>query len=196
MGTPLQRSESCGRSVAIGLALLWHAAAPAAEGLAVAATDAPWPRWQLRLSVQDNPPSRWIPGEGLDLSPPLRAALLGDYDLGTFGLAMPGLTGRFRATSGLLLGLRGAGAGAGMGSTWAAIVTDGATPAAPYLGLGYTGWLAKTGLSFSADLGLTAEYPGGSWRTGRALFGNQGADAAFRELRLQPRLQLGMQYKY
>jgi hypothetical protein len=43
---------------------------------------------------------------------------------------------------------------------------------------------------------VTADYPGGTWRLGRALLGSQGSDAALRALRLQPRLQLGMQYSY
>lgn len=63
-----------------------------------------------------------------------------------------------------MFGLRGLTSGAqalptGVGAADAALT-------APYLGLGYTGWLTKTGLSFSADLGVTAERPGARWQFG------------------------------
>ena len=163
--------------------------AVAADGLTLD-REAIWPRWQARLSITDTP----------DPAARQRAALLGDYDLGTFGLSLPFANGRFRATSGLLFDLRGRAA---HGTPWA---TTPAWPplalahtslgSAPYIGLGYSAWVPKTGLSFSADIGVSADYPGGTWRFGRALFGTQGFDATLRELRLQPRLQLGVQYRY
>lgn len=164
----------------------------ATEGLSVPTSDSFWSRWQPRLELADAAGTRL----GLAAEPtlPRRAALLGDYDLGDFGLALPRTAGRFRATSGLLFGLRPMGGPSSLAQPWAGI--DMAPPSAPYIGLGYTGWVSKTGLSFSADVGLTADYPGGTWRFGRALLGNQGTDAALREIRLQPRLQLGMQYSY
>lgn len=164
----------------------------ATEGLSVPTSDSFWSRWQPRLELADPAGTRL----GLTAEPtlPLRAALLGDYDLGDFGLALPRTVGRFRATSGLLFGLRPTGGPSGLMQPWAGI--DATPPSAPYIGLGYTGWLTRSGLSFTADVGLTADYPGGTWRFGRALLGNQGADAALREIRLQPRLQLGMQYSY
>lgn len=152
--------------------------------------DAVWPRWQARLSLIDRP----------DPAAGQRAALLGDYDLGTFGLSLPFAKGRFRATSGLIFDLQGRTAGTHPWSTTAAwsapVAADNMLSSAPYIGLGYTGWVPKTGLSFTADVGVSADYPGGSWRFGRALFGTQGFDATLRELRLQPRLQLGVQYRY
>ena len=237
----------------IPLAILIAAAAPAAlaaDGLLLE-RQMVWPRWQPRLSLYDAP----------DIAPLQRAALVGDYDLGSFGLSLPFASGRFRATSGLIFDLRNKpGLGApmwaalaagdaaplsapyiGLGYTgwvpktglsfsadlglslpfasgrfratsglifdlrnrsgsaapaWAAFTGDATPLSAPYIGLGYTGWVPKTGLSFSADLGLSADYPGGAWRFGRALFGNQGFDATLRDLRLQPRLQLGVQYTY
>ena len=165
-------------------------AALAADGLSVPASASNWARWQPRLELSDLAGVRL--GAGSTDGPiALRAALLGDYDLGDFGLSLPRTTGRFRATSGLLFGLKSP---AGAPQPWTG--ADALPPSAPYLGLGYTGWLTKSGLSFSADVGLTADYPGGTWRLGRALLGNQGNDATLRELRLQPRLQLGMQYTY
>lgn len=192
MGATLRVLRSmAGLVSAVGLGLAGGAFA--AEGLSVTDPAAPWPRWQARLDLGNAPDARLGVATHPDLSAPVRAALLGDYDLGSFGLALPYTTGRFRATSGLMFGLRGMTSG-GIAS-WTGNA-DGPLSSAPYVGVGYTGWLPKTGLSFSADLGLTADYPGGSWRFGRALFGNQAVDATLRELRLQPRLQLGVQYSY
>lgn len=166
----------------LGLAALAPSAAWAADGLSLD-RDRVWPRWQARLSI----------AESADLAPTYRAALLGDYDLGTFGLSLPFARGRFRATSGLLFGMRSTVSQ----PVWmASLAADTGVPSAPYIGLGYTGWVPKTGLSFTADVGFSADYPGGTWRFGRALLGNQGFDATLRELRLQPRLQLGVQYTY
>ncbi len=165
----------------------------AVEGLVLHSDSVDWPRWNTRLSISEGglPPAD--PAER-----PFRAALLGDYDLGSLGLALPGTQGRFRATGGLFFDLRGSAAGPGARPTLGLGLSgaEGSNTSAPYLGLGYTGWVPKTGLSFSADIGLTTDPTAGGWRLGRALFGNQGADAASRELRLQPRLQLGVQYRY
>ena len=174
----------------VGLCLLGNGAV--AEGLTVTGPSATWPRWQARLDLSEAAGARLGAASLPGLSAPVRAALLGDYDLGSLGLSLPHVTGRFRATSGLVFGLGSTTAGGVM--PWSD--SGDRSASAPYLGVGYTGWLSKTGLTFSADLGLTADYPGGSWRFGRALFGNQGVDATLRELRVQPRLQLGVQYSY
>ena len=182
------RIRRCGLGLVLASAALM---ACAADGLSVAASASGWTRWQPRLEGVDPVGLRLSPLSPLSTEGSPRAALLGDYDLGDFGLALPRTTGRFRATSGLLFGLKNPAAA---NLPWAGI--DAPAPSAPYIGLGYTGWLTKSGLSFSADVGVTADYPGGTWRLGRALLGNQGSDAALRELRLQPRLQLGVQYRY
>lgn len=166
----------------IGMLCLVPSGASAADGLSLDRVQV-WPRWQARLTVT----------ETTDLAARQRAALLSDYDLGTFGLSLPFAKGRFRATSGLLFDLRQAAA---QPAWMTSLGADGGVPSAPYIGLGYTGWVPKTGLSFTADVGVSADYPGGTWRFGRALFGNQGLDATLRDLRLQPRLQLGVQYSY
>lgn len=168
--------------------------AQAADGLSVPASPSAGARWQPRLELTDVAGVRLGSSGATDAAGWVRAALLGDYDLGDFGWSLPHTSGRFRATSGLMFGLRGFG-GISAGGL-AGVNPDTATVSSPYVGLGYTGWLTKTGLSFTADVGLMADYPGGTWRFGRALFGNQGADATLRELRLQPRLQLGVQYSY
>lgn len=169
----------------LGLALLLSVPAHGADGLSVPDGSLTWPRWQARLSVPEAPITRWSLGEPADLAPRLRAALLGDYDLGTFGLQLPFAQGRFRATSGLLFDLRSHHAAVDLGLA-----------SSPYLGVGWTGWVPKTGLSFSADFGWAADLPGASWRLGGALFGPQALDSNLRDLRLQPRLQLGMKYTY
>jgi hypothetical protein len=180
---PLKRTARLRGAWLLGLALA-ASTAVAADGLLLE-RQVIWPRWQPRLSLYDAP----------DIAPLQRAALVGDYDLGSFGLSLPFASGRFRATSGLIFDLRNKpGLAAPAWTAWAA--GDAAPLSSPYIGLGYTGWVPKTGFSFSADLGLSADYPGGAWRFGRALFGNQGFDATLRDLRLQPRLQLGVQYTY
>jgi hypothetical protein len=175
------------------LAIGWAGSALAIDGLSVPEAGSTWPRWQPRLELSD-PAGPRLGLTAPDASLPTRAALLGDYDLGDFGLALPRTSGRFRATSGLLFGLRGTGHNTG--GLLPGPGPEALPPSAPYLGVGYSGWLLKSGLSFTADVGLTADYPGGTWRLGRALLGNQGAETALRELRLQPRLQLGVQYTY
>jgi hypothetical protein len=198
----ITRSQA-GRRVAatlmslLALGLLTPAAS--AGGLSVTPGDATWPRWQAQLSLGVSPLSAW----GLRLPaadrPSLPGALLGVYDLGPGELTLPRTEGRWRATSGLLFSLRGSAADAGADSRGRAVWAGEAGRdllSAPYLGLGYVGWLRGSSLRFSADVGVSAEYPGGSWHFGRALFGNQGFDATLRELQLQPRLQLGVHYAY
>jgi hypothetical protein len=175
----------------LGLALAMGASA--ADGVQVfTPSDLPT-RWQLRLDLGASANSRLGPASRSSLTAPVRAALLGDFDLGSFGITLPQTIGRFRATSGLMFGWSQVG-NPSAGLIWPR--ADAGSSATPYLGLGYTGWLAKSGLSFSADVGLTADYLGSGWGFGRALFGNQGNDQASREFRLQPRLQMGLQYRY
>ncbi|MDO9459716.1 MAG: hypothetical protein Q7N95_06320 [Alphaproteobacteria bacterium] len=187
-------------------------AAQAAGGLAVPAGEQVWPQWQARLTVlstQRNAPAGAAAASDAQLarSPALLGgALLGDY---YFGEPAPGLgLSGLRATTGLMLGSRNplsllaAPSRAGqalslsrqsLSPAWA--IDSGSEGAAPYLGLGYTGWALKGGLSISADIGLVAENPSAP-RLGRALFGNQGFDSARRELRLSPLFQLGVNYAF
>jgi hypothetical protein len=66
----------------------------------------------------------------------------------------------------------------------------------PYLGLGYTSIRAGSGFSFTADLGVVAQTPPGAPTLGRALFGTQSLDAAVRNLRFTPVIQLGVRYTF
>ena len=170
--------------VAVLLLAMAALAAPmsaVAQGLNLVDATSPSSRWQTRLTLAGN----GMFGRGTGRPQPLQAALLSDYDLGSFGLTLPTASGHFRATGGLLFDLADSNAGA-----------IAPPQSAPYIGLGFSGWSAKAGLSFSADIGLSADFPGGAWRFGRAQFGNQAIDATWREMRLQPRLQLGVQYRY
>lgn len=184
MSVPLQ-APATRRRWPLYLALMLPLAAQAGQGLSVPDAGQTWPRWQLRLSLVDAPISRWSLIEVPGLATTGRAALLGDYDLGTLGLQLPFAQGRFRATSGWLFSLRQGGS------------LDLATATTPYFGLGWSGGVAKTGLSFSADLGVWAAPLGEAWRLGQARLGTQDMDGGLlRDLRLQPRLQLGVQYSY
>jgi len=178
----------------------WGAGAQAAEGLSI--PDSAWQRWQARaaLSTYDN-------------SPRLAAAsLVGDYYFRGLRLGDAGTAGGFRATSGLMLGagsaLLGAagvpsrlGDGLSLGHVALSPALPGTDPAdagatLPYLGLGYTSIAAGSGFSFTADVGLVAQNPGATSGVGRALLGTESLDAAFRNLRLRPVLQLGVRYTF
>jgi hypothetical protein len=171
-----------------------------------------WARWQGRLSLGT------IATPGLRLgadSPSLKLAsvsLMADYYLGR-SLADTGPIGGFRATSGLIYGPRSAlgsgpvnlraGSAFSIGSRplgqapmpYTADAT-GDTATLPYVGLGYTGLSVRSGWSFSADLGLVAQYPGNAARLGRVVNGGQSLDEVVREMRLAPLLQFGVSYAF
>lgn len=176
------------------------AVAQAAEGLAV--PESAWQRWQARAALST-----------YDSSPRLAAAsLVGDYYFRGLRLGSTGTTGGFRATSGLVLGAGSAmlgaagvpsrmGNGLSLGHLAMSWVQPGADPGdagatLPYLGLGYTAISAGSGFSFTADVGVVAQNPSVTSGQGRALFGTQSLDAAFRNLRLTPVLQLGVRYTF
>ena len=99
----------------------------------------------------------------------------------------------FRATSGVLVGSRAQPWGATPITPAPVVPTLGDRP---YLGFGYSALSAKSGWSFSADLGVMSLSPGGVVRFGRAGNGNQGFDDLVRDLRLAPVLQLGISYSF
>lgn len=179
------------RSLAGACLMGLAAGVTAADGLAAPPGESLWPQWQARITVNT-----------LALSPlPLTSgALLGDYYFNASA------QGGFRASSGVMVGNRGLQLGSGASAlarssfgpsrlNLAAAWEGGpeATSTVPYLGLGYSGTRLKGGLSFVADVGLIAEQPSGARR---ALLGNQGLDAAVRELRLSPWVQLGVSYSF
>jgi len=195
----------------IGLALLLAACllpARAAEGLRA---EDKHPRWQARLqlsSLDSNADATRYIGSRM-----LSANLLGDYYLTGSGLG--GVRGGLRATGGVLLGplsmaQTGAGLALGASSTQlgqhVAVGQRSLSLLSPspelnepnssvsYLGIGYTGHALRSGISFSADLGLF----NGSSLTGPRLGRSHalGMEDVLRDMRYKPVLQLGLSYSY
>ncbi len=180
-------------------------AAVAGQGLITPPADALWPQWKARIAVQTASVSPLSLSRLLEGSPTPRSwqggALLGDYYFATPAF------GSFRASGGLMVGSTGgapllsAAAGARVGLT---VQASGFSPtpgtesagAVPYLGLGFTSAAWWDVLSVTADLGWVAEQPSAAGAVGRAIFGNQGKDNAWRELRLSPVLQVGLRYAF
>lgn len=168
-----------------------------------------WAKWQGRISI--GTAADWRPALGMQdhaVYRPSSLSLFGDYYLSR-SIAGAFNAGGMRATGGVILGPRSlalAGLpGAGTGGTYSigsrlfgavpmpySNDNTGDTAALPYLGLGYTGLSARSGWSFSADLGLIAQSPGSVVRFGRG----QSLDDIVRELRLAPVLQLGVSYSF
>lgn len=180
--------------------LAFGATCKAADGLAV--PESAWQRWQARVAVST-----------YDASPRVAAAsLVGDYYFRGLRLGHEGTAGGFRATSGLMLGagsaLLGAagvptsmGRGLSLGHVSMSPMRPGSDPGdagstQPYLGLGYTSVGAAGGWGFTADVGIVAHAGPDGTGFGRALLGNHSLDAAIRNLRLTPVLQLGVRYSF
>ena len=166
------------------------------DGLSLNPDQLPWTRWQGRLSLGTSSPIKVS-----------NASLMGDYYFAR-SLVGPSTAGGFRATSGLIFGPRStlatgqpgltAGNGFSIGSRLFGqnampytSDTAGDNATLPYLGFGYTGLSARSGWSFSADLGLVAQTPGGI-----KVIRSQSLDDAVREMRLAPLLQLGVSYAF
>ena len=188
-------------SLSLSLAAL-PAAALAVNGLIAPPADTLWPQWQARIAVQTAALSPLGLSRLLEGSAPQRSwqggALLGDYYF-----ANP-FFGSFRASGGLMFGSIGgaplltAPVGSRLGLTLQGtgnLPTPGAESpgTVPYFGLGFSSAAWWHALSLTADLGWVAEQPSAA---GRAVFGNQGKDTAWRELRLSPVLQVGLRYSF
>ncbi|MDQ2779407.1 MAG: hypothetical protein M3Y32_07610 [Pseudomonadota bacterium] len=177
----------------------------AADGLQAPSADAVWPRFQSRISLP-SAGAAWLQAGSLLGSANAHAtsasgSVLGDYYFATHGLS------HFRASGGLLLGAASGGslaapvAGSGLAlrspfTTNEAAAGSDLAVAAPYLGLGYSGQLWRSGISLSADVGMVAERAVISGSGASALFGNQALDGAVRELRLSPLFQVGVRYSF
>ena len=201
----------------VGIALLVASGGASAgdegQGLAIKHEQAPWPRWQGRISVSSNSSSFWrTPGFDQDTNRPVSLSLMGDY---YFTRSLPGLgnQGGFRATSGLIVGPRSQawsgqpGFGAATAFSLGNRLMLGAAPSSrdpstestttlPYLGVGYTGLSTRSGWGFSADLGLLAQYPSNAVRFGRSFGSGQSLDDTIRDLRMTPMFQLGVSYSF
>ena len=164
------------------------------------------PRWQARFQLSNLDADRF----GLDSTRAgprvLSLNMLGDYYLTSSG--MTGVRGGLRATGGMLLGpvsLTQSSAGLALGSPGDQSVSYGQrslrassdfgdpSTSMSYMGIGYTGHLLRSGLSFSADLGLVSNLSLGGLRLGNA---STQIDEVLRDMRYKPLLQLGLSYSY
>jgi hypothetical protein len=166
------------------------------------------PQWQARFQLSNLDADRF----GLDNlvrpgSKVLSLNMLGDYYLTRSGLT--GVRGGLRATGGMLLGplsLTQSSAGLALGDSGVdhsvsfgqralRPAGDMGDPSASmsYMGIGYTGHLLRSGLSFSADLGLVSNLSLGGLRLGTA---PPQIDDVLRDMRYKPLLQLGLSYSY
>lgn len=207
----VSRRDAVRRTAAwLGAAAIGAAAPLAAyanQGLVASASQWVWPQLQARITVQT---AAIAPVTLTRLFEPGVSALRGVQGgslLGDYVFSTPGL-GNFRATSGVMLG--GPGGAPVLSATPVSkvgvTVLEGGTIAStsaadspatlPYLGLGYSSASLWRSLSVSADLGLVAGRPAGLSGLGRAMLGNQAMDAAVRDLRLAPVLQLGVRYSF
>lgn len=164
------------------------------------------PRWQARLQLNSVDASADAYAPHLGGSRVLSANLLGDYYLTSSGLSR--LRGGLRATGGVLLGPLSMAQSSGGLALGIGLVSTGRRSLAlsgldayslepstslSYVGIGYTGRLQRSGLAFSADVGLMAGSIG-NLRLGRS--SAQGFEDAMRDLRFKPLLQLGLAYSY
>jgi hypothetical protein len=174
-------------------------------GLSIQADQVPWPRLQARVALAPTLPllSTDLASGGSNLQ---GGRVLGDYYFA--GNALPaGFNGGFRATSGLLLGPRGASlAMPSVPRTGFALSVSqqGISPSAgpdtstdnghavPYLGVGYTGLSLKGGWGFTADVGLMALNPS----SGLRLRSGQSLDDTLHDMHITPVLQLGLSYSF
>lgn len=187
-----------------GLVIVAPAMALDADNPAPNPDHQPWARWQGRLSL-GTPSPVWR--SGIDSTKVNSASVMGDYYFG-HSLVGAGSAGGFRATSGLIFGPRaslsigqpGLAAGSvfsigsrpfGQSAMPNTSDTTGDNATLPYLGVGYTTLAARSGWSFSADLGLVAQTPAGI-----KAIRSQSLDDAVREMRLAPLLQLGVSYAF
>jgi len=215
---PTRRAQS---AQAFGLALLALLAAMglqaspaqaqdglrAASGHLAAPTDASpssTPHWQARFGVA----SPFLADTAARLQG-TSLHLLGDYYWQGFRPARFGLSGGFRATSGLLVGERAlalmpasplsrshaASSSAGVRALRLGEAERELALAVPYVGVGYSGVSLRGGWGFTADLGL-AGTGGGLQMRRDAPAHSRGADDILRELRLTPVLQIGASYAF
>lgn len=184
------------------------------HGIAADADSVPWLRVQGRVAYSAAP--AWGSSLALDDSAGLKVAgvaVLGDVYFGGTRTRSTAHRG-FRATSGVLVGSRGAlwgsrGAsgeglvvvdrrlvGMAQPSVHAAAETAEDAARIPYVGIGYSSLRSRSGWSFTADLGLVSRAPGNAVRFGRVVGGSENLDDVIRDMRLAPVMQLGVTYAF
>ena len=161
------------------------------------------PHWQARFGVASPllaDSAARLQGTSLQL--------LADYYWQGFRPARFGLSGGFRATSGLLVGERAlspmpvspvsrslAASTAGVRALRLGEAERELALAVPYVGVGYSGFSLRGGWGFTADLGLAGTGGGLQMRRDGPAHAS-GADEILRELRLTPVLQIGASYAF
>ncbi len=161
------------------------------------------PHWQARFG--------WASPAVADATARLQGSswhLLGDYYWQGLRPARFGLSGGFRATSGLLVGERALSWVAASSMSRGLVSSPAGARAlrlgeaeretalaVPYVGVGYSGVSLRGGWGFTADLGLAGTIGGLQMRRDAPAF-SRGADDILRELRLTPVLQIGASYAF
>jgi hypothetical protein len=185
-----------------------------ADGASSEAGTLNWARWQGRLSLGSTAASSWRVGADSATAKLSSAAVMGDYYFYAKPAGVGDLRG-FRATSGLIFGTRRSSlsiagqpsplAGSnlslssrlyGLSPVYAGDSNAESLSTLPYLGFGYTEFSARSGWSFSADLGMVAQGSSSAARLGRTLGGGQSLDEAVRDMRLAPVVQVGVSYAF
>ncbi|HEY2558477.1 MAG TPA: hypothetical protein VGI48_02075 [Caldimonas sp.] len=186
------------------------------EGLSANADRSAWSSFQSRIAFAPG-----APGWRADFAPIERTGLqvgglglLGDVYLGGSKSAAGTPSTGFRATSGVLIGARSPLLGTATSSSAGGLFASnrrlfGASPGTlaasdasvdsstvPYIGIGYNNLAAKSGWSFSADLGVVSQSPGNVVRFGRVFSGAQSLDDVVRDMHLAPVIQLGVSYSF
>jgi hypothetical protein len=142
-------------------------------------------------------------------------SVLGDLYFGGWVGSDKYQAGGFRATSGIVVGARnnlwgtpGAAPASGLLSVSRHLFGQSSIPSAnaldtsadsasfPYIGVGYSSLAARSGWSFSADLGLVTLNPANAVRLGRVFVGAQGFDDVVHDMHMAPVLQLGVSYSF
>jgi hypothetical protein len=204
--------------VAVAAALATVEARADGDGLSANADRFAWAGFQSRIAFAPG-----APGWRADLAPVERSGLqvgssvglLGDVYLGGARTAAAGApSAGFRATSGLLIGARSPFLGGSttpatgglyasnrrlFGASASSLAgTDASVDSStvPYIGIGYSNPAAKSGWSFSADLGVVSQSPASVVRFGRVFGGSQSLDDVIRDMRLAPVVQLGVSYSF
>ncbi len=184
-------------------------------GLAADADRVPWPRLQGRISYSATTTS-WYSGLAPGPSSGLKLngwSVMGDLYFDAAKGSDKAPASGFRATSGVIVGAHSTlwgtappssgllsvdrrlfGQSSAFSASAADLNADNAT--LPYIGIGYSGLIARSGWSFSADLGLVSLSPGNAVRLGRVFGGGQSLDDVVRDMRLAPVFQLGVSYSF
>ena len=196
------------------LALACSAAQPAlADDFHLKPLDAGSPRWQARFQLSNLDSGPLASYAGYDSarlgSRVVGANLLGDYYLTGSGLG--GVRGGLRLSGGMMLGpvsLAQSSSALALGNNGDQSINVGqrslnllaprldlsdASASMSYFGIGYTGHALRSGLSFSADLGLVSNASLGGLRLGSSA---TALDDVLRDMRYKPLLQLGLSYSY